>query len=52
VRLFERQPLVLVAEPGATAEEVDALAEEVAERVRVATGIMIEREVETFGERA
>jgi UDP-N-acetylmuramate dehydrogenase len=49
VRLYENQPLVIVARKGARAEEVDALATLVAERVFTATGIRIEREVETFG---
>ncbi len=48
-RLYEKQPLVIVASAGARAAEVDALATEVARRVFVATGICIEREVETFG---
>ena len=48
-RLYEEQPLVIVATEGATAGEVDALAREVAERVHEATSIVIEREVETFG---
>lgn len=47
-RLFERQPLVLVARAGARAEDVDVLAKEVALRVQEATGIVLEREVETF----
>jgi len=47
--LYEKQPLVIVAEEGAHAGEVDALAREVAERVYGTTGIAIEREVETFG---
>ncbi|MDP2593826.1 MAG: FAD-binding protein [bacterium] len=47
-RLYEKQPLVIVASEGATAGEVDALAREVAERVHEATSIVIEREVETF----
>jgi UDP-N-acetylmuramate dehydrogenase len=46
VRLFERQPLVLVAEQGATAHDVDALADEVAQKVYDATNIEIEREVQ------
>ncbi len=50
VRLYEGQPLVIVTRDGALAEEVDALAREVAEHVLKATGIAIEREVETFGE--
>lgn len=49
VRLYEGQPLVIVANPGATAEEVDAFAREVAEKVFNKIGIKIEREVETFG---
>ena len=49
VRLYEKQPLVIVARAGARAEEVDAFARDVAERVFAATGITIEREVETFG---
>lgn len=49
VRLYENQPLVVVAHFGARAAEVDALASEVSERVFEATGITIEREVETFG---
>jgi UDP-N-acetylmuramate dehydrogenase len=50
-RLFERQPLVLVVLPGATAHEVEELANEVSARVQEAAGISIEREVETFGTR-
>lgn len=49
VALYEKQPLVMVTEGDATAAEVDALACEVAARVYDATGITIEREVETFG---
>jgi UDP-N-acetylmuramate dehydrogenase len=48
VRLFERQPLVIVAMRGARASDVEALAREVEDRVAEAFGIMIEREVETF----
>ena len=51
VRLYEKQPLVVVARDGATAADVNALADEVAKRVFDATGIEIEREVETFGVR-
>lgn len=47
VRLFERQPLVLVAENGALAHDVDVLADDVAARVHAATGLTIEREVQT-----
>ncbi|MFA5744857.1 MAG: UDP-N-acetylmuramate dehydrogenase [Candidatus Paceibacterota bacterium] len=46
VRLYEAQPLVIVASRGATAVEVDAFANEISERVFTATGITIEREVE------
>lgn len=49
VRLYEGQPLVIVATTGATATEVDAFACEIAQRVLKATNIVIEREVETFG---
>jgi UDP-N-acetylmuramate dehydrogenase len=48
VRLYEKQPLVIVARAGGTAEEVDAFANEIAERVFKMTGITLEREVETF----
>lgn len=51
VRLFERQPLVIVAESGATAKEVEALARSVEERVFAETRITIEREVEAYGGR-
>jgi len=51
VRLYEKQPLVIVAESGARAEDVDALASEIHARVFDATNIIIEREVETFGAR-
>jgi len=43
--LFGNQPLVLVAKPGATASDVEALAHDIEERVHDATGITIEREV-------
>lgn len=48
-RLYERHALVIVAHEGVCAAEVDALAQEVSERVFALTGIRIEREVETFG---
>jgi UDP-N-acetylmuramate dehydrogenase len=51
VRLYEKQPLIIVARGGATATEVGALADEIAKRVFDATGIVIEREVEMFGTR-
>lgn len=50
VRLYEKQPLVIVARAGARAQEVDALAQEIAKRVHAVLGIAVEREVETFGE--
>jgi UDP-N-acetylmuramate dehydrogenase len=50
VRLYENQPLVIVARAGATAREVSAFANDVAERVLKMTGITLEREVETVGE--
>ncbi len=43
--LFERQPLVLVADDDASAQDVEALAQDVAARVHAMTGIEIEREV-------
>lgn len=43
--LYERQPLVIVAEAGASSSEVDALAREVEARMRETTGITLEREV-------
>lgn len=43
--LYDKQPLVVVADDGATAEEVDALAKDVETRVHEATGITLEREV-------
>ncbi|MBI5134433.1 MAG: UDP-N-acetylmuramate dehydrogenase [Candidatus Taylorbacteria bacterium] len=45
VGLYEKQPLVLVAEFGATASEIDTFAAEVAQTVKDKTGIEIEREV-------
>ena len=49
VRLYEKQPIVVVARIGASTAEVDTFAREIVDRVFVATGITIEREVETFG---
>lgn len=49
--LYEAQPLVLVLDAGGSAAEVDALAREVAARVREATGIAIEREVRSLPEK-
>lgn len=46
--LFERQPLVLVTKSGARAQDVDALAEDVAQKVFEATDIRIEREVRSM----
>ncbi|KND47932.1 MAG: UDP-N-acetylenolpyruvoylglucosamine reductase [Parcubacteria bacterium C7867-004] len=51
VSLFGNQPLVLVAQSGATASEVDAFADMIAVRVKEATGISINREVRHFPER-
>lgn len=50
-RLYERQPLVIIAGVNARAEDIDALARIVSNRVHDATRIRIEREVETFSER-
>lgn len=47
-RLFEAQPLVIVTSEGATARDVDALARDVAARVKELTGIEIEREVRSM----
>ena len=49
VRLFENQPLVIVAERGATAHDVDTLARDVEQRVLESTGITLEREVRMLG---
>ena len=49
VGLFHKQALVLVVHEGATATMVDAFAKEVADRVREATGIVVEREVTGLG---
>jgi UDP-N-acetylmuramate dehydrogenase len=46
--LFDNQPLVLVADHGASAHEVDTLAKLVETKVMDATGIKIEREVKTL----
>lgn len=43
--LFGNQPLVLVADEGARASDIDALAREIETRVHDTTGITIEREV-------
>jgi UDP-N-acetylmuramate dehydrogenase len=48
VRLYENQPLVIVASEGATATDIELFAQEIASRVKEAVGITIEREVETF----
>lgn len=48
VSLFAQQPLVLVAEEGATAGEVDAFADRITARVQEEIGINIEREVQMF----
>ncbi len=46
IRLFEKQPLVLVTEGGATGNSVDEFANKIAEKVLGATNIRIEREVQ------
>ena len=46
--LFQNQPLVLVADEGATARDVDTLANAVCSKVFDATGITIEREVRSL----
>lgn len=51
VRCYEKQPLVIVARGGATAHDVHAFADRIATRVFSEIGIMIEREVESFGAR-
>lgn len=48
VSLFGNQPLVLVADTGATAADIDAFANAIAQKVFEATGISIEREVQTL----
>jgi UDP-N-acetylmuramate dehydrogenase len=47
-RLFESQPLVLVTEEGATAQDVETLANHVSSAVFEATQIAIEREVRSI----
>ncbi len=49
--LFSAQPLVVVLDDGGTAGDVEALASDVAARVREATGIEIEREVRSLPEK-
>jgi len=46
--LYDKQPLVLVLDRGGSSHEVDVLANDVAEKVFLATGIQIEREVQTL----
>jgi UDP-N-acetylmuramate dehydrogenase len=45
VGLYKSQPLVLYAESGATASEVEAFAAAIEQAVKEKTGIEIEREV-------
>lgn len=47
-RLFEAQPLVIATADGASAHDVDALADDVTARVKEATGVGIEREVRSL----
>ncbi len=48
VRLYEKQPIVVVAQAGASAHDIDVFAREIEEKVRAATTLVIEREVETL----
>ena len=48
-RVYERHALVIATRIGATASDVEELARDITEKVRSATGILLEREVETFG---
>jgi len=48
-KLFEAQPLVVVAERGASAADIEAIAQKVAARVLDATGITLEWEVRKVG---
>lgn len=48
-RLFEHQPLVIAVAHGTPSVDIETLAGEIIERVRSATSIELEREVETFG---
>lgn len=48
VELFQNQPLVLVAHEAATADEIDAFAKSIEQKVFDATKIRIEREVRSF----
>ncbi len=47
-RVYEKQPLVIVAGDGTRVKEIDDLARKVEELVYAATSIRVEREVETF----
>lgn len=49
VRTWEKQPLVLVNDGGATADEIDAYANEIQHRVFEKTGIILEQEVNRVG---
>lgn len=51
VRLYEKQPLVIVARVGATASDINTFARDIERRVFETTGLTIEREVEMFGAR-
>ena len=46
--LFGAQPLVLVLDEGGSSTEIEALAQEIEEKVRDAVGLVIEREVRTM----
>lgn len=45
IATYERQALVLVAQPGTTCDEVDTFAQEIEQDVKEKTGIAIDREV-------
>ena len=49
VRCFEKQPLVLVAEAGASTSDIESFAQEVEEKVFEVADIRIEREVQMLG---
>lgn len=46
VKLFEKQPIVLVQNGSASAEEIESFAKEISDRVREQTGIIVEWEVQ------
>ena len=48
VRLFEKQPIVLVQNGSASSEEIESFAKEIAENVKEKTGIDVEWEVQSI----